>query len=136
MIRAAQMCAARKRYLEMAPVLDEQSRRRFVALEAQTVGHGGVGLMSEISGLARSTIYRGLSDIREQNISSTWANPQGGRWAQAENNRGSNARGRSQESGFASHPRRPDARSVVDEPSHHRPIDRRNDYRHRPQSSG
>jgi hypothetical protein len=23
----------------MAPVLDEQSRRRFVALEAQTVGH-------------------------------------------------------------------------------------------------
>jgi hypothetical protein len=33
----------------MAPVLDEQSRRRFVALEAQTVGHGGVSLMSEIS---------------------------------------------------------------------------------------
>jgi hypothetical protein len=66
MIRAAQVRAARKRYLEMAPVLDEQSRRRFVALEAQTVGHGGVSLMSEISGLARSTIYRGLWDIRDK----------------------------------------------------------------------
>jgi hypothetical protein len=50
----------------MAPVLDEQSRRRFVALEAHAVGHGGVNLMSEISGLARSTIYRGLSDIRDK----------------------------------------------------------------------
>jgi len=66
MIRAAQVRAARKRYLEMAPVLDEQSRRRFVALEAQALGHGGVSLMSEISGLARSTIYRGRSDIRDK----------------------------------------------------------------------
>ena len=63
MIRAAQEHAARKRYREMAPVLNEQSRRRFVALEAQALGRGGICLMSEISGLARSTIYRGLSDI-------------------------------------------------------------------------
>jgi hypothetical protein len=47
----------------MAPVLNEQSRRRLVALEAQTLGCGGICLMSRISGLARSTIYRGLSDI-------------------------------------------------------------------------
>jgi hypothetical protein len=38
MIRAAQVRAARKRYLDMTPVLDEQSRRRFVALEAQALG--------------------------------------------------------------------------------------------------
>src|SRR5271167_136985 len=66
MIRSPQVRAARKRYLEMAPVLDEQSRRRFAALEARALGHGGVSLMSEISGLARSTIYRGLSDIRDR----------------------------------------------------------------------
>ena len=64
MIRAVQVRAARKRYREMAPVLNEQSRRRFVALEAQALGRGGVSLMSRISGLARSTIYHGLSDIR------------------------------------------------------------------------
>ena len=48
----------------MAPVLNEQSRRRFVALEARELGRGGICLMSRITGLARSTIYHGLSDIR------------------------------------------------------------------------
>jgi hypothetical protein len=47
----------------MAPVLDEQSRRRFVALEAQALGRGGVSLMAQITGLSRRTIYHGLSDI-------------------------------------------------------------------------
>ncbi len=64
MIRAGQMRAARDRYRQMAPVLDEQSRRRFAAMEALSLGHGGVSAMSRISGLARSTINRGVSDIR------------------------------------------------------------------------
>ena len=75
MIRAAQARAARKRYREMAPVLNEQSLRRFVALEAKALGHGGVSLMSGISGLARSTIYHGLSDIRDNVAVSGWTCP-------------------------------------------------------------
>jgi transposase len=47
----------------MAPVLNEQSRRRFAAMEALSLGHGGVSAMSRITGLARSTIGRGISDI-------------------------------------------------------------------------
>jgi len=47
-------------------VLDEQSRRRFAAMEARTLGHGGVSAMALITGLARSTIYRGLCDIRDK----------------------------------------------------------------------
>ena len=66
MIGAGQERAARKRYREMAPALNEQSRRRFAALEARALGRGGVSLMARISGLARSTIYQGLSDIRER----------------------------------------------------------------------
>jgi transposase len=66
MIRAAQERAVRKRYKEMAPVLDEQSRRRFAALEAQALGRGGVSLIAKITGLARSTIYRGVADIRNK----------------------------------------------------------------------
>ncbi len=62
MIRAAQVRAARKRYRQIASVLNEQSRRRFVALEAQRLGRGGVSIMARITGLARSTIYHGLSD--------------------------------------------------------------------------
>jgi transposase len=49
----------------MAPVLDEQSRRRYAAMEALSMGHGGVSAMSLITGLARSTINRGVSDIRK-----------------------------------------------------------------------
>ena len=49
----------------MAPVLDEQSRRRFVASEAKVLGPGGVSLMPRIT-LARSPIYYGLSDIRDK----------------------------------------------------------------------
>jgi DNA-binding phage protein len=45
----------------MAPVLNEPSRRRLVALEALQLGRGGVSLMARISGVARSTIYRSVS---------------------------------------------------------------------------
>ena len=64
MIRPALVRAARKRYRQIASVLNEQSRRRFVALEAQRLGRGGVSVMARITGLARSTIYHGLSDVR------------------------------------------------------------------------
>jgi hypothetical protein len=66
MIHPVQERAARRRYLEMAPVLNEQSRRRFVALEAQALGRGGVSLMARLTGLARSTIYHGLLDIQHK----------------------------------------------------------------------
>jgi hypothetical protein len=66
MIRPAQIRAARKRFLKMAPVLDEQSLRRFVALEAQSIGHGGVDAMARASRLARSTIYRGLAELSDK----------------------------------------------------------------------
>src|SRR5580692_8176403 len=65
MIPAVQARDARRRFREIAPVLNEQSLRRFVAMEARALGRGGVSLMSRISGLARSTIYHGLSDIRD-----------------------------------------------------------------------
>jgi hypothetical protein len=63
-IRSEQIRAAKERYQKMAPFLNEQSRRRFVASEAQSLGHGGVSAMARISGMARSTINRGLSEIR------------------------------------------------------------------------
>ena len=66
MIRAAQVRAAQRRYQQIAPVLNEQSRRRFAALEAQALGRGGVSVMARITGLARSTIYRGFSDVRNK----------------------------------------------------------------------
>jgi Rhodopirellula transposase DDE domain len=46
-------------------VLDEQGRRRFAAAEAQAAGHGGVSAVARITGIARSTIGRGLTELRE-----------------------------------------------------------------------
>jgi hypothetical protein len=43
MIRAAQARAARKRYRQIAPILNEQSRRWFVAMEARALGRSNHG---------------------------------------------------------------------------------------------
>jgi hypothetical protein len=50
------------RYAALTPVLDECGRRRFAA-EARTAGRGGVLALTRITGLARSTIDRGLREL-------------------------------------------------------------------------
>jgi hypothetical protein len=56
--------AIRLRYEALSPVLDERGRRRFGAAEAAAAGRGGVSAISRITGIARSTIGRGLSELR------------------------------------------------------------------------
>ena len=55
----------RERYEALEPVLDEQARRRFAAAEACALGWGGVTLVSQVTGIARSTINRGIAEITE-----------------------------------------------------------------------
>ena len=43
--------------------LDEQQRRWYVALEARRLGHGGIELMSQITGLSVPTIRRGQHEL-------------------------------------------------------------------------
>ena len=45
--------------------LNERSRRLFVAAEAKTAGHGGIAAVSGATGVARSTIGRGLKDLAD-----------------------------------------------------------------------
>ena len=56
--------AIRLRYEALAPILDERGRRRFAAAEALAAGRGGVTAVSRITGVARSTIDRGLAELR------------------------------------------------------------------------
>ena len=56
--------AIRLRYEALDPLLDERARRRFVAAEALSAGHGGITAVARITGIARSTIGRGLKEIR------------------------------------------------------------------------
>lgn len=43
--------------------LDEQQRRWYVALEAKRIGHGGISLLSRISGMGEKTIQRGMQEL-------------------------------------------------------------------------
>ncbi len=45
------------------PLLNEKQRRVLVAAEAGAYGRGGIKLLSEITGMSRQTIYRGLDDL-------------------------------------------------------------------------
>ncbi|HSL72375.1 MAG TPA: ISAzo13 family transposase [Longimicrobiales bacterium] len=56
--------AIRQRFEALAPVLDERGRRRFAAAEATSAGHGGVSAVTRATGIARSTIGRGLAELR------------------------------------------------------------------------
>ncbi len=56
--------AIRQRFEALFPVLDERGLRRFAAAEAKAAGHGGVSAVMRVTGLARSTIGRGLRELR------------------------------------------------------------------------
>ncbi len=58
--------AIRLRFEALDPVLDERGRRRFAAAEALTAGRGGISMVSRATGLARSTIGRGLVELRDR----------------------------------------------------------------------
>ncbi len=45
--------------------LDEQQRRWYVAVEANRAGHGGVRLLSQITGIDEKTIRRGQEEIEQ-----------------------------------------------------------------------
>jgi Rhodopirellula transposase DDE domain len=56
--------AIRLRFEALAPVLDERGRRRLAAAEAAAAGRGGVSAVTRVTGIARSTIGRGLAELR------------------------------------------------------------------------
>jgi len=57
--------AIRQRWRLFGQKLDERGQRLFAAVEAQTAGHGGIIAVHEITGIARSTIGRGLDELED-----------------------------------------------------------------------
>jgi len=53
----------RARFASLSPHLDERARRLFAAGEARAAGYGGVAAVSRATGIAASTIGRGLQDL-------------------------------------------------------------------------
>lgn len=55
----------REQFTDLDLVLDERSRRLWAAAEAKTFGHGGQTLVSEATGISRSTIHVGLRELKQ-----------------------------------------------------------------------
>lgn len=61
--RMEQAESMRNRFAVLSPHLDEKGRRLLAVIEAQCLGRGGIKQVSDLIGVARSTIRRGLKDI-------------------------------------------------------------------------
>jgi transposase len=48
----------------ISPMLDERGRRLWAATEAKALGHGGITLVSDVTGLSRMTIHTGIEEVR------------------------------------------------------------------------
>jgi hypothetical protein len=55
----------RNRFTALSPHLNERERRLFAATEATAAGYGGIAAVSAATGIAVSTIGRGLKDLAE-----------------------------------------------------------------------
>jgi len=63
----------RRKFQALRPFLDERARRVWAATEAAALGRGGVVLVAQATGLARSTLYEGQRDLREHTADGTEA---------------------------------------------------------------
>jgi hypothetical protein len=54
----------RTKYRALAPVLTERSRRVWAASEAVALGHGGISVVERATGISRSTIDRGIRELK------------------------------------------------------------------------
>jgi hypothetical protein len=71
--------AIRDRYAAMRSRLDERRRRLFAAAEARAAGYGGVSAVARATGIARSTIDRGLKELDAASVARKIRRPGGGR---------------------------------------------------------
>jgi hypothetical protein len=58
----------RERFLALMPHLNERQLRMAAALEARSLGYGGVSAVARASGLARGTIHQALGELKNQGI--------------------------------------------------------------------
>ncbi len=53
----------REKYAALAPALNERSRRLWAAIEAKSMGHGGISVVERAVPISRSTISRGIKEL-------------------------------------------------------------------------
>jgi len=56
----------KNRIEKMFPMLDERALRRYLAIEANGLGHGGITDVSNLTGVSRTTITRGIKELENE----------------------------------------------------------------------
>src|ERR1700760_2065965 len=69
----------RERFSAVAPFLDERGRRLVAAAEAFAAGYGGIAAVAIATGVAPSTIGRGLKELAQDEPSERGQRPGAGR---------------------------------------------------------
>lgn len=67
-----------ERLCAMLPTLNERQRRNLLAHEAKAFGHGGIKIVSEISGISRTTISKGIKELAKSPANDGRARKKGG----------------------------------------------------------
>ncbi len=69
-----------KKIKQMMPLLNEKQLRRYLGSEAEALGHGGIAIVSRISGKARNTIVAGIRENKSgENVTKRVRRAGGGR---------------------------------------------------------
>ena len=79
--------ASHGRWIEMMSILSERQTRLYAAEKAMAMGHGGITIMAQVSGLSERTIRRGIEELEAGNLgqmSERDRRPGGGRKASEE----------------------------------------------------
>jgi len=74
----------RRKFTHLASELTERGRRRWAASEALELGHGGIKVVAQATGLGERTIRRGCQELRHEQAPASLAgrrirHPGGGR---------------------------------------------------------
>src|SRR4030095_7699656 len=77
----------REKYIDLAAELDERGRRRWTAIEARSLGRGGIAAVAEATGISDRTIRTGLRALTAGNSLPPYRQRRAGagrRWRQGE----------------------------------------------------
>ena len=59
------------KYRALASRFDEATLRLWAAVEARTLGRGGVSVVAKAVGISRTTIYAGLEELKSTSIAAS-----------------------------------------------------------------
>ena len=55
----------KSKFISLRPLMNEYLRRRWAAVEASTIGYGGISMVARATGLSRNTIVKGITELSE-----------------------------------------------------------------------